>query len=379
MSNILNNFKKDFCCGCSACKFICPTKAISLVEDERGFEYPKINSKLCINCSLCEKVCDFKKFSPTGKKPLSFAARHKNMKEVATSRSGAFFIALAEMVVEKNGIVFGCEMTNKNIIMHTYYNDKIGINRFKGSKYVQSDIGDCFRRCAEFLEDDKMVLFSGTGCQIGGLISFLELKRINTMNLITLDIICHGTPSRKLWNSYVKEYELKNNDSIIEVNFRNKEKFGWSAHQESFLMKKGKINYNHSFSSFYNNSKFMDSCYNCKYTTTERKSDFTIGDCWGIEKVNSKFDDNKGVSLILVHNDKAKLIFEQIKDNLNFESINIDFVMQPQLKEPIIKNDKDYEKFWNLFIHNEKKCINKYYFPSILKVIIKKIKRKIKN
>ena len=375
--NLKENFKKEECCGCTACCSICPNGAIKMRTDEKGFLYPSIDEAKCIDCGLCIKVCDFKKFVATEETPDCYAVKHKDEEEIKTSRSGAVFMALCDYVLKKQGVVFGCVQTDKNTIIHKVASTKQQVNSFKGSKYVQSDLLDTFKECENFLKQGVIVLFSGTGCQVHGLISFLECAKVDTSNLITCDIVCHGVPSPQLWRDYVAEFERRNNDGIAKVNFRDKEKCGWRAHFESFLMVSGTtITTTIWTNAFYSHCMFRESCYNCKYTTPNRKTDFTVADYWGIEKNVPEFDDNKGVSLVLVRGEKAKKIFAEIQDSLRVVQTKLNNSLQPQLVHPIEKGKK-YNKFWKDYLKNKSKAIKKYFFPSKIKQILIKFKQKI--
>ena len=238
---------------------------------------------------------------------------------------------------------------------------------------------DTFKECKDYLKQGLIVLFSGTGCQMHGLISFLECAKVDMSNLITCDIVCHGVPSPQLWRDYVAEFEHRNNDSIAKVNFRDKDLFGWRAHFESFLMTSGTmLVIRNSANAFYNHCMFRESCYNCKYTTPNRKTDFTIADYWGIEKNVPEFDDNKGVSLFLVRGEKAKNIFADIQDSLRVVETKLSNSLQPQLIHPIEKG-KNYNKFWKDYLKNKNKAIKKYFFPSKVKQVVIKLKQKTKK
>lgn len=388
--NLKVDFKKEDCCGCTGCYSICPKDAITMKTDEKGFLYPSIDEAKCIDCGLCIKVCDFKKFVATEQTPDCYAVKHKDEEEIKTSRSGAVFMALCDYVLKKQGVVLGCVQTDKNTIIHKVASTKQQVNSFKGSKYVQSELLDTFKECESYLKQGVIVLFSGTGCHVHGLISFLECAKVDTSNLITCDIVCHGVPSPQLWRDYVAEFERRNNDGITKVDFRDKEKCGWRAHFESFLMVSGNTHVIKNWTNaFYSHCMFRESCYNCKYTTPNRKTDFTIADYWGIEKNVPEFDDNKGVSLVLVRGEKANKIFAEIQDSLRVVQTKLDNSLQPQLIHPIEKGN-NYNKFWKDYLKNKNKAIKKYFFPSKprqsiskffnkLRSFLGKIKRKIKK
>ena len=348
--------------------------------DEKGFLYPSIDNDKCIDCGLCVNVCDFRKFTPTELVPDCYAVKHSDEREIETSRSGAFFIALAQYVLNKNGVAFGCVIENSRYVFIKYATDKEGVNAFKGSKYVQSDTRDTFKECADFLKEGKIVLFSGLGCQVHGLLSYLELKKVETANLITCDMVCHGAPSPKIWEQYIDYRDGLSDFKVVDVNFRNKELFGWRAHRESFLLSNATTTTTTTTTTdwtnaFYAHVMFRESCYNCKYTTPNRKSDFTIADYWGIEKNVPRFDDNKGVSLVLVRTEKAKEIFESL-DNIRAVRTDLQNSLQPQLRHPI-KKGKRYRRFWKDYIKDNKKAIKKYFFPSKIRLFRLKAKRQI--
>lgn len=371
---------KETCCGCSACKQACPTNAISMVEDERGFLYPMIADDKCVDCGLCKKVCNFTAFIDEEIAPDCYAVRHKDESEVRTSRSGAAFMALADFVLEQNGVVFGAEFVDPKTVIHKSENTKNGVDKFKGSKYVQSDMGDCFTECADYLKDGKVVLFSGTPCQVHGLLSFLNNKCILMEKLITVDIVCHGVPSQKLWREYVAEMEWRHKLDIVSANFRNKELFGWKDHKESFVFSDGTTTTTTTWStSFYNHVMFRESCYECPYTTPYRNSDITIADYWGIEKNAVEFDDDKGVNLLLIHTEKGQEVFEKISENLFYRKTNLATSMQPNLQHPSEKGS-GYECFWRDYGRlSTKKFFAKYFFVNNRVLFIRRVINKIKR
>lgn len=374
MSLIILNESKENCSGCTACKSICPQNAIKMEPDKKGFLYPVIDSSLCVNCGLCKSVCDFSCFKPTELSPTAYAVKHIDEDEVATSRSGAVFMSLCDFVLKNGGVVCGCELKDKTTIIHTIQDTKNGINKFKGSKYVQSNKQNCFVKCAEVLNNDKWLLFSGTGCEVHGFLSYCKAKRINMEKLITCDLVCHGAPSPLVWKAYVDEMEKRNRKLVKSVDFRDKKQHGWAAHFETFVWSDATTTTTNWTNNFYAHTLFRESCYNCKYTTPNRKTDFTIADCWGVEKVAPEFDDNKGVSLLMVRTSKAKAIFNEMKHELHCKQIPLELVMQPQLLHPVEKGES-YDLFWNLFRHNRRKCMSIFFFPSKVRLFKKKIIR----
>lgn len=229
---IKTNDKKD-CCGCSACVQRCPKQCISLYEDEEGFLYPRVDKTVCIDCGLCEKVCPVLNQSE-GHEPIAvYAAKNPNEEIRMQSSSGGIFTMLAERIIDEGGVVFGACWDKDWNVVHDYAESKEDIAKFRGSKYVQSNIGETFKQTETFLIEGRKVLFSGTPCQIAGLKHFL-LKDYD--NLLTIEIICHSVPSPGVWKKYLTE-ELNSNGLTIgdiqQINFRDKST-GWETY--SFLL-----------------------------------------------------------------------------------------------------------------------------------------------
>ena len=226
---------KAKCCGCTACASICPHDAISMQPDALGFLYPVVDETKCTDCGLCEKVCAFHENydkSQNLPEPLVYAARHKDMHEVETSRSGAAFIALSDWILKQGGVVYGAGYADHFRVVHKRATSKEERNEFKGSKYVQSDLNTVFRQVKKDLKDGLTVLFSGTPCQTSGLASYVG-KRLRE-NLYLVDIVCHGVPGPYLWRDYLAYLEKKQGSRICWVNFRDKQEYGWAAHCETF-------------------------------------------------------------------------------------------------------------------------------------------------
>ena len=327
------------CCGCSACASVCAHGAITMKPDVLGFLYPMVDTDKCTGCGLCEKVCAFHDDydrSLNLLQPTAYGARHKEIKEVESSRSGAAFIALSDYIMEQGGVVYGAGYTDHFRVVHKRATTKEQRNEFKGSKYVQSDLGDTFLQVKQDLKAGFTVLFSGTPCQTAGLHSFVGSRLRD--NLILVDIVCHGVPSPYIWRDYIKYLEGKAKADIIHVDFREKEHCGWRAHKEAFRYsdaKRGKEikeTYTHLF---YKHIMFRHSCGVCKYTNLQRPSDITIADFWGWEKTNPTANsDDKGLSLVLCNTEKGRQLFESVKERMNIFPAELSNCMQPNLKQP---------------------------------------------
>lgn len=370
--------EKD-CCGCTACVSICPKNAIMMNENRKGFLVPEIDENKCVNCMLCQKVCNFKKFKPTEHEPKVFAFRYLKNGELEKSQSGGAAAAISDKIIMLNGCVFGSQVINGYDIVHKVEYDKKGCKRFKGSKYVQSNMNNCFNKCKEELLGDKYVLFTGTGCQIHGLLSYLHLTKTPLDKLFTMDIICHGVPGQGIWKQYIKELEKKLGHNIVNVNFRDKNLMGWRGQIEKYELDNNTSINLQLWSKIYQRCIiFRDSCYNCKYTTTNRESDFTVGDYWGVENYFPQYDDNKGISIILVHSKKGEALLSEIKQNNTLVNISVKQALQPNLQNPSSKSFI-YNIFWKKYDKNPQRAIRQFILPSVTTSIIFPLLSKLKR
>ena len=227
------------------------------------------------------------------KQPKVYAVKHKDEDTRAASRSGGVFTALSDQVLSKGGVVYGCILTEDFNAVHIRADDMEERNRMRGSKYIQSKLGDTFKNVKVDLDAQKSVLFSGTSCQVAGLKKYLGKKY---SNLICVDIVCHGVPSAKVWNEYLNWQAQKIKSNIVSVDFRNKKDFGWHDHVETIRFENNRVVNRKVFTNlFYGHNILRPSCYECPYKSVMHPGDITIADYWGIEKAASEFDDNKGV------------------------------------------------------------------------------------
>lgn len=306
--------KKENCCACGACKQICPNQCISMSADRDGFLYPEVHVERCIDCGLCEKVCPIINQADARQPIKVYAAKNDNEDIRLRSSSGGIFTFLAERILEEDGVVFGAKFDDNWNVVHDYTENKDGLEQFRGSKYVQSDIGDSYIKAERFLKDGRKVMFTGTSCQIAGLNRYL---RKEYTNLLTVDVVCHGVPSPLIWATYLKEeisrqIQIDKNAVLSGVNFRDKSS-GWKDF--SFVLKfscKSEAGNNHSvFSSVFSENDYMraflsnlslrPSCYKCPVRAGKSGSNITIGDFWGINKFYPELDDDKGVNLVLLY------------------------------------------------------------------------------
>lgn len=346
--------KIEKCLGCSTCAQACPSNAIIMSEDYQGFLYPVINAEKCVHCNICMRVCPITHTSASELEPANaYAVKNTNESTRATSRSGGFFALAAEYVIKNGGIVYGAAFDNELAVHHIRITSIDKIKLLQGSKYVQSIIGDIYIQVQHDLEQGFNVLFSGTPCQIDGLLHFLQIRDlgIKRENLVTIDFVCHGAPSPKLFREYLDWLEQLHHGKIECFNFRDKAK-GWRAHFESATMwcvdHQEKFFHNEYTQLYYQHCMFRPSCYECRYSQFKRRSDITIGDFWGIEKADAEFDDDKGISLVLPRTAKGINLFNLIKSGLIIKKFPLDKCVQPNLLFPSTRG-QNYDSFWAVY------------------------------
>lgn len=298
------------CAGCRACEMACPANAIEMVEDVEGFRFPHIIEEKCISCNICKKICpQNSRLSVKGQlnTHTAYAAQFNNDEILMTSSSGAFFAALALEVLEGGGVVFGVEMNQDYHAVHTIIENKRELYRIRSSKYVASDPLTSFKLAKEKLDTGKVVLFSGCPCQIAGLKAYL---RKPYENLVTVDIVCHGTPSQKLFDVYRTGMEEKFGAPIEKYQSRDKEKYGWGVYWSYILNGKKKYGGLHDdpyCSTFIDHSANRECCYQCRYVGIENRSgDITLGDYWGVDVIHPEMASNKGVSAVISNTAKGQ-------------------------------------------------------------------------
>ena len=320
---------KTKCSGCCACVNICENKAIKMIVDDEGFWYPQIKSN-CNNCGKCEDVCPIINKPMTEEFPLkTYAAYNKNENVRLKSSSGGIFTLLAEYVLAKDGVVFGAAFEDDcRQLKHIAVSSADDLEKLRGSKYLQSDIGESYSLVKKYLNDEKPVLFTGTPCQINGLVKFLGRPYDN---LFLQDLICHGVPSPLLWNKYLDYIEENEKSLMKNINFRDKAS-GWNKYSVTLTLAT-----NEKISSLFYKDKYMKiflrdsclrpSCYNCEFKGLSRVSDITLGDFWGVEQVLPQLSDNKGVSSVFVNSLRGQKFFDEISRCCYIEEVNADEVV----------------------------------------------------
>jgi len=340
--------KRADCNGCEACANICPLNAISMRRDDEGFAYPEIDGELCDQCGKCDEICPALNFAASfpAELPKVFAAINPDDKARRHSTAGGVFSALSEIILRDGGVVFGAAFDEKFHVVHTCARNVEELANLRGSKYVQSKIGDVYRQVKDALQSTK-VLFSGTPCQCAGLRAFLGE---NNDNLLTVDIICHGVPSPAVWEEYIGALGYAH--EVKHVNFGSK-KMGWKiAHMEINFSDQGHymrlINQDPYGNAFYSGLSERPSCHECKFKFPNVQSDLTIGDALGIQYIAPEMFDDRGTSLVLVHTAKGKEIFEQTElKTQEFRLIDI-LLNNPRLITSAIADERR-KKFFDDF------------------------------
>ena len=352
---------KSQCSGCTACACVCNQNAITMAPDPMGFVYPKINPLKCTNCGACEKTCPFHDHYNTDgnfNTPKAYGFRLTDNDILINSQSGAAFIALSDLILDRGGVIYGAGFAEDFRVTHNRAATKAERDKLRGSKYVQSELGFLFKQVFQDLKAKLFVLFSGTPCQIAGLQAYIP-KALKS-KLYTVDLVCHGVPAPNIWHDYLEYLKFKHSNNIKTANFRNKQKFGWRIPKETYLLEEGdEITETGFLSLFYSKLIIRESCFQCKFCNTRRTGDITIGDFWGCEKINPDLaNDEKGVSLILCNTLKGAEILEEVRNssqNVMF-GVSLDNALQPNLKSPTLRPDNrtffeaDYKKHGFMFV-----------------------------
>ncbi len=287
-----------------------------------------------------------------------YAAKNKNQDVRAGSRSGGVFTALSDYILNEEGSVYGCVLSKDFLAFHVKATNKIERDEMRGSKYIQSNLGDVFSEVKKDVLSGKYVLFSGTSCQIAGLRKFIGEEYDN---LFCVDIVCHGVPSPKVWKTFLEWQEKKYNKKIVEVDFRNKRDFGWADHVETLYTQDGiGINSTVFKTLFLRDNVLRPSCYECRYKSVVHPGDITIADYWGIDKAAPGFNDNKGVSLVLINTEKGNKLFQNTISDLDIVQTKIEDSLQPALLKPFSK-PKERDTFWKDFKEQQFEYIAKKY------------------
>lgn len=380
---IINRVKTNQCCGCSACVSICPKECLTLNADKNGFLQVKLSKHNCIECGLCEKVCPV--LNQREEKELeieAFAVKNTEESQRKASSSGGVFIALANQVIEEGGVVCGAKFDKDFQLIHDFAQTKEELKPLMGSKYLQSDMKDCYKKVKNYLLQERLVLFVGTPCQIMGLKLFLR-KEYN--NLLAVEVVCHGVPSPLVWKKYLEEVSKRKKISLNEIeniSFRNKDKswrvFNLKIEGKGKTILKESLHDNLYMRGFLQNLFLRQSCHNCLAKNFNSMADLSLADYWGIDRFHPEIDDNKGVSAMILYNKKIKLDFNKLF--LDFKKLKLDLKNTTlrnilETNTALVKSANPHprrEEFFDTM--NEKEFLNLKQYVG--EPTLKKIKRK---
>lgn len=337
---MINIIDKTSCCGCTACYSACPQDAISMCFDSEGFKYPAIDTNKCIECGLCEKVCPLIESDEQIKRKTehAYCLYNNDPVKLISSSSGGIFSELSKYIIENAGVVYGAVYDNEWTVCHKRAAALSQLQEFRGSKYVQSDLRDTFKSVAADLKANKLVLFSGTPCQVAGLKKFLHK---DYTNLITCDLLCHGVPSPLVFKDYISLIQKKRRNMITNINMKDKTE-GWGKQSLRIYYENNTSEQGTSLSYlwnkvFFSNLALRPSCYACKFVDYNRCSDLTIGDYWNINKFHPEFYNKDGVSIILIQTDRGFDIFNAIKEHFTYHPLMHGEYPQESLEQPVEK------------------------------------------
>lgn len=372
------------CVGCGACANACPKNCLNMIADKNGFLHPEIKMVDCINCKACERVCPIINKKTKEDKPIpTYAVYSKNDDIRNSSSSGGLFYTVAKHIIENGGIVYGAAFDEDLYLSHKSVESLEDLHILQGSKYIQSDTKTCFKEIKNHLTANKIVLFCGTPCQVEALLCFLEKPY---ENLFTLDFICHGVPSPKAWQEYIKYQEKEFSSKACSVSFRDKS-IGWLSYSYKITFSNNCEYLQQSYKDIYSkafiqNISLRKSCYNCKFKTVNRNSDITMGDLWGIKTILPLITDDKGVSVAFIQSEKGNYLLEQIKEQLWLQEISSDSAIEnnpSMIKSVYEHNFRDYffqnlgKKSYESLVDD---CLNPSYYVR-LKRKLNSIKTKL--
>ncbi len=374
---------KKKCSGCHACAMACPKNCITMVPDEEGFLYPIIAQEQCVHCGLCESACPIlssAKLEEEPEKINAYSAISNDKEMLANSSSGGLFGTIAAHVINLGGVVFGAALNEDFSVGHKCVERIEELGQLKGSKYVQSNIGDAYRQAKKFLDENRLVYFSGTPCQIEGLLTYLKRQYDN---LLTQDLICHGVPSPMVWGKYVDYQKIRFGQDIIKISFRDKTS-GWKTFSMKIQFENGNeycqtLQKDLYLKAFLKNLCLRPSCYNCSFKSINRRADITLADFWGVENVDSNIPTKDGVSLVLVHTDKGKSLLKEIESEILLQNVDLQksIAGNSSIRQSVAE-PKDRASFMREIVERDFLAVKKYCEESVLEKVCQLMKR-IKN
>ncbi|MBP3435475.1 MAG: Coenzyme F420 hydrogenase/dehydrogenase, beta subunit C-terminal domain [Clostridia bacterium] len=377
---MIDQVPSALCSGCRACEAVCPHKAIDFVEGEDRFLYPQAG-KGCVSCGLCLAVCPvMNETVRVDRESIQLtAAQNHNAAILEKSSSGGVFFELARMVVEGGGVVFGAAWDKDFRLKHQAVSDVSALSALMGSKYVQSDTAGCYPHVKSVLDDGRDVLFSGTPCQVRGLLAFL---RKDYANLYTVDVVCHGVPSQDSFDRYIAACRKKVGSALTKIDFRSKSS-GWRNFSVRLEFENGTVMENTVrddlfMRAFLKNLTLRRSCYQCRANDYRSGSDITLGDFWNIEKIGNGYSDDRGVSGVMLKTEKGKRLFSRLYSNFILETHPLsDFVKYNVVVETSVKQPEKRETYLRLLASKSFERLDGRFVCSSRKEALKRRIKKI--
>ncbi|MCM1170960.1 MAG: Coenzyme F420 hydrogenase/dehydrogenase, beta subunit C-terminal domain [Clostridium sp.] len=375
----VNVVDKNKCTGCWACVNNCPKNCIFMKTAEDGFKYPSVDSKQCVNCGLCLNNCPVMHKNETFnhlKNPKVFAAWSNDEEIRLNSTSGGIFSELANIVLERNGILVGAQYNEKHLVEHVIVHSKQGLKKIRQSKYIQSDMGFVYRDVKQLLSDGRLVVFCAAPCQVAGLVSVLGNC---PDNLLLIDFVCRGTNSPKAYVKYLEYLEKKYRSKVKRVWFKNKT-YGWNRFSTRIDFLNGKKYIKDRYTDLFmrgyieQNLYMRDCCEACLFKDFPRQSDITLADFWGVSHVDTALDEDKGTSLVMINSDKGFDFFSLLGKRIYARECKIeDAVKENNCIFQSAKKNRNSTKFLRL--------LDKFSFPVAFLICSdkKKTKKRIEN
>lgn len=379
--------KKD-CCGCESCKNICPKNCIEIIQDEEGFTYPAVDEEQCVKCGLCVKKCPAINYQRRDKSQCrGFVSYNKDSEVLENSSSGGVFWELVKYVIAQNGKVYGAENYDGRNVCTSGADTLEECKKYRKSKYIQSEMRQSYIHAKEDLDSGRLVLFSGTPCHIAGLYTFLGR---DYDNLYSVDVVCHGVPSKKVYNMYLDAIEQKYKSEVKEYCWRDKRE-GWRPNHLSIKLENGEELYmtskeNPCQKGFLDNLYLRKSCYECKYNGIPRVADISLADAWGYKGNLADKHKNRGLSYVILSSEKGGKIFDCIKEFLIYEEVEIEKIVsgsrhvslppeksrvRERFFEDLNTNGRSFQYIQKKYIFYERQ--KKYKMKSYVKRVINKI------
>ncbi len=380
---------KENCTACGACINICPKQCISYKEDEYGYNYPMIDTSLCIECGRCNSVCHVLNKIDSCYPLYAYAVWSNDEQDRKTSASGGAASVFYQQTLKESGYCFGAAFDeNLNVIIRGHNDNHI--KEFKQSKYVHSDMNNTYKEIKSLLDECKKVILIALPCQVAALKMYLQKEY---ENLITVDLICHGTPPQKYLNEHIEMIENKKGKTVTEISFREDNSYVFSAYKDGHLIFADDRETDTYLLSFFYSLTYYEACYSCKYANPNRVSDLTIGDFWGLgSDIPFEHPYTGAISLVLVNTKKGQAFFEKASCNLFWEertvaeAIKGNAQLNKPSKKPIVRKDflslyskdgfeKSVESIYGKHIKYHKRIVFKNKIKTSIKSSIKKVLR----